>query len=250
MHDIVSNFEKIKICIVKILVTFPQTHSLIFLNFSLMSDSDSDESVTSLVSTSAEIVDLTTAMIQEKLDLLSEKRYFLFILLQKNRRAIREKALESLLKYLSYKYCDELLTDIYTTFLDDLLSVIRKQRGTDFFLACKCLNSLMYTSGSDWEDAVKECKPVFQGIIKSELENDEILAESIFCYTNVVFCCNTEEGDVKELLDLLMYIITTKDYNGTLTIIKTLQSLILIISNYSSEEISSIFKTYIFLIIV
>lgn len=155
------------------------------------------------------------------------------------------------MKYLSYKFCDDLLADIYTTFLDNILSVIRKQRGTDFFLACKCLNSLMYTSGSDWDDAVKECKSVFTSIIKSELENDEILAEAIFCYSNVIFCCNTEESDVKELLDLLLYIITTKDYNGTLTIIKTLESLELIISSYPSpsEEISVIFKTYITILI-
>lgn len=40
-----------------------------------MSDSDSDESVGSLASTSADIVELTSDMIMEKLDLLSEKRY-------------------------------------------------------------------------------------------------------------------------------------------------------------------------------
>lgn len=54
---------------------YTQTSGLIFLNLSLMSDSDSDESVGSLASTSADIVELTSDMIMEKLDLLSEKRY-------------------------------------------------------------------------------------------------------------------------------------------------------------------------------
>lgn len=52
------------------------------------------------------------------------------------------------MKIFNHQYCDELLADLYTTVLDSLLPIIRKQRGSDYFGACKCLCSLVFTSGA------------------------------------------------------------------------------------------------------